>query len=528
MIYNVPVFCQRPVGRDTDVLGLWQNLLSGKKTQTITGIEGVGKSTLASQFCECARKSGRFSCIQWFNAEHAVEDQLHEFVRGMKDRSEKEILLVFDDVQSVSTVSKLIPRHESICSLIIAQQPTKGSSGNGESAPNEFAVGPLAESAALEIAPGASSPLSCSDPETTSALVRDLGHVPLLMAIADGLVLTGGFSPQDISSALRTAGAVSSDAISVSDACTVLVKLALDKLSIDAPLAHKILATSAALHISDLSPAILDAAAGTDASEFARKAEAIALLSHKWETESYALHRQVAQALLTLLDKTSQASILAEASQMLLSLWPRKTRSAGSALTESLVWHSLALRNTFMSLGVDFTEELITALDRSATYLAQSEGRHLSSAADLWESVVKFHLSKKIVSGAQVEAAWNCGRLQHFLRRPQAAATLKHAFETASAVQGKSSVEASLILACYAPYLDASSSAVSLLLDGAKTLQERSSTPGAAKADVKMMKESAAVILLRCIQMYGEQGLEAPPHVQSSVDQMRADLLLLK
>jgi hypothetical protein len=365
--------------------------------------------------------------------------------------------------------------------------------------------------------------------------MQDLGNVPLLITLADALIANAPLmSPGVISGELRKSGAVSEDSLSVSEACGVLVKLALRHLGTEYKSVHTTLALAAALHISDISPAILDAAAAAagssgSSSEFARKAEELGLLTHKWETDSYALHRLVAHTLLVSLDKGTQAAVLSDAARLIHSLWPRRTRSAGSTVAEGLVWHSLALRNNFLELGIGFTDELVTVLDRSATYMAQTEGRHLNAAVEMWASVVDHYAEKKIVSGAQVEAAWNCGRLQHFLRRPEAGITLKHAFETACAVQGRSSIEAALVLSCYSPYLDASQAAGQLLLDAAKTLEERSAgaTTASNKAETKMIKEAAVVLLLRFGQVCRERGEELPAGVQPRLDKLRQDLLQL-
>ena len=523
LVFNVPVFCQRPIGRDTDVHFLWQNLLSGKKVQTITGLDGIGKSTLASQFCECAKKSGRFSCIQWFNAEYALEDQLREFVRLMKTRSEKEVLLVFDDVDHVDKIIQLLPQHENIFSLILSQSPSGGVHAQS--------VGPLQQADAEELAGSAKSAHSSSqgsDVDDVKLLTSELGNVPLLLTIASGLLEMGFADGKAISTGMKDSGAFSNGVLCVSAACKVLVKVAVGRLSTEHPYALKALATASVLHISDLSPIIFDAAAGEDTSEFCRKAQAAGVLSHKWETDSFALHRVVAKALLGLLEPAAQVEVARDASQKLLTLWPRRTRSAGSALTESLVWHSLALRNSFRLLNIAPTEELVTCLDRSATYLAQSEGRHLGSAVDMWEEVVTYYKSKQEHSIAQVEAAWNCGRLLHFQRKVEAAPMLKHAFESACAVHGRSSAEASLILACYAPYLDASASAAEMLLEAATALQQPRPSASSSKADQKMAKESSAVLLMRYAQMFGELGSEVPPHVMPRIEQLRQELLRMK
>lgn len=119
-IYEVPVLTSRLVGRQQDLLFLWQQLLRGKHTLLVTGVDGIGKSSLCAEFCDRASRSGRFSCIRWLSAGNRkiveLKEDLRKLFSSMAGRRERDVLLVLDDVPSdkVEETLSILPTHEQL------------------------------------------------------------------------------------------------------------------------------------------------------------------------------------------------------------------------------------------------------------------------------------------------------------------------------------------------------------------------------------------------------------------------------
>lgn len=514
IIYNVPIFCERVVGREPDVMHMWQNLLNGKRTQIVTGLDGIGKSTAVSEFCDCAKRSTRFTCVQWFNARHSLKDQVQGFIMAMQTRVEKDVLLVFDDVADVAEALVLIPKHENIFALLITDKAV-------EMNLTTVHVNALSSDSIR----GLFQKRAHDDIDSVLEVANLLGNVPLLITLLDGLLET--VSLTEVKQALVSDGVICKDELRISSACTTLVKLALQQMEKTCPQAQLSLTLAAMLHISDLTPPVMDSVCGGDATTLCAAATTLGILSHKWENDAYSLHYSVAKVLASLIQESQKERFISDASAALITLWPRRLHSVGSTLADSIVWHTFALRASCSELQVSFPGALITSLDRAASFLALSEGKHLNCAISLWKSVLEHYRHAGVVSADQVRISRECGRLLHYLRLPEAKEVLIAGFTNAKKVHGGGSSEAALILACAAPYIDASSSAAEELLGGARALQNRLSSPDSvlSKEEVKMVNGSIFVLLLRHMQMLEEMGLPIPHTVQEEAERVKAALM---
>lgn len=124
LLCRVPsALCSQVFGRDAEVFRLWQSLLSGRRLIVLHGVDGCGKSVVASAFCDHARRSTRFSCIFWFDANPETQSsplmaQLKQFYSEVKGRLEADVLLVFDGAANVSDITDLIPPRPGVFLLV--------------------------------------------------------------------------------------------------------------------------------------------------------------------------------------------------------------------------------------------------------------------------------------------------------------------------------------------------------------------------------------------------------------------------
>lgn len=123
-IYQIPVLASRLVGRQQELLFLWQQLLRGKHTLIVTGVNGIGKSSLCAEFCDRATRSERFSCVRWLNAGSGqitdLKEELRKLFSSMMGRRELDVLLVLDDVPSekMEETLSILPAHPQLYILL--------------------------------------------------------------------------------------------------------------------------------------------------------------------------------------------------------------------------------------------------------------------------------------------------------------------------------------------------------------------------------------------------------------------------
>lgn len=515
MLYNVPSLSARTVGREAEVTSLWQNLLSGRRCQVLVGVDGIGKSTIASEFCDAARKSGRFTCVQWFNGHHALDSQLERFFLSMRGRKEKDVLLVLDDVASPEEVAKLLPNHKSVYVIMTSSNTT-------------VAAGPrISVAATLPLPPKAAEELTAEvdgldAPEAVAEVLDTLGFVPLLVNLASLLMAGEVVSAPTLAKALNEKEVMKDSTLSVSNALTVLLTLALDEMSQEYPEARRQLALLSCFHVSDISDIVISTVCGDEGAQMAVIAAQLGVLSLKWEDSAFAIHPTVAAVLrhnLTDADVLTAATALKE-------MWPRRWRGMGSHIAYNLVWHSFALSGHFAARGVPLSEDMLACMDRSATFLAHSEARDLATAAALWHAVFVHQQAEGPPNADTVRIARECGRLMHFLRDDRAEPVLQAAHDSAVAVHGADAAEAALVMGCLGPYLDTSLAAIEKVDRSIRVLESRLASVDfvVGKEETKMLLETIFVLLVRQGQMIEEAGQTIPDALWDAVDSVRSRL----
>jgi hypothetical protein len=512
LLYQVPILASRTVGREGEVRTLWQNLLAGRHFQVIHGMDGIGKSTIAAEFCNTVKHSQRFSCIQWFNGQHALASQLQHFFASMKGRKEKDVLLVIDDVDKPEEVLKLIPEHANVYVLMTT---------HATEVPNSTKLASLSTSAltpqsSLQFA----SELMFSD--ELDGVFHNLGYVPLLMHIASLLLAGEVCTALQLRRVLEEKEVRKNDTLSISSALTVLLDISVAEMEKTFPDTRELLRVLSCFHTSDISDAVVGAVVGDPAGQFAVNAAQLGIFSLKWEEGAFALHPLVAKVL----RGTPPPPVLARAADALLSLWPRRWRGMGSHVAYNLVWHTYAVSQHFASGGVAFTPPLITSLDRSATFLAHAEARDLTIAAEMWLRIHEENdRQQRAPSADGVRMLRECGRLLHFLKDPRAEAVLRRAWEGSVAVHGRSAAESALILGCLGPYLPATQENVAVVEEAIAVLEGRLASVDVvlSKEEVRMLWQTVFVLLMCKGQYLTELGLEVPTSLHHALDRADAE-----
>ncbi|KPI85627.1 hypothetical protein ABL78_5308 [Leptomonas seymouri] len=512
LLYQVPVLASRTVGREPEVRTLWQNLLAGRHFQVLHGMDGIGKSTVAAEFCDTVKHSQRFSCIQWFNGRHALASQLQHFFASMKGRKEKDVLLVVDDVDKPAEVLGLIPKHANVYVLVTT---------NATEVPNSTNVALLNLSA---LSPQSSqqfvSELTFS--EELESIFHNLGYVPLLMHIASLLIAGDVCSPPQLRRILEEGKVRQNDTLSISGALAVLLDVGIAEMEKRYPNARELLRVISCFHSSDISDAVVGAVVGDPAGQFSVDAAQLGIFSLKWEEGAFALHPLVAKVL----RGTLEPSTLAKAADVLLSLWPRRWRGMGSHAAYNLVWHTYAISQHFTSCQVPFTAPLITLMDRSALFLAHVEARDVSVAAEMWLRIQEENDAQQRPRSAEsVRMLRECGRLLHFLKDARAEAVLQRAWNDSVTVHGRSAAETALILGCLGPYLPATKENIAVVEEGVAVLEGRLASVDLVlgKEEVRMLWETIFVLLMCKGQYMTELELEVPASLHRALERAEAE-----
>ncbi|KAK7202217.1 NADH-ubiquinone oxidoreductase complex I subunit [Novymonas esmeraldas] len=510
LLYQVPVLASRTIGRTAEVRALWQHLLSGRRYQVLFGVDGIGKSTIAAEFCDAVRHSQRFSCIQWFNAQHALPSQLRHFFASMQGRREKDVLLVLDDVAAPEDAVSLIPEHANVFVLMTTSATDVASTTKVAC----LSPPPLSPQASQQFSPEP----TCS-PEVDT-IFHNLGHVPLLMHVAALLLDAEVCSAPELCRVLVEKEVRRDDTLSISAALAVLLDLGIAALEATYPAARAMLRVISCFHTSDISDAVLGAVVGDAGGEFAVAASRLGIFSIKWEDGAFALHPLTA----TVLRGPPDAAVVGRAADALLTLWPRRWRGMGSHVAYHLVWHTYALAQHCAACGARLTPALVTSMDRSATFLAHIEARDLTVAGQLWWQVYAQHVAlSEPASAESVRMLRECGRLFHFLKDPRAEEVLQRAWQDCVAVHGSSSAESALLLGCLGPYLPATTSNMALVEAAVAVLEARLSSVDVvlAKEEVRMLWQTVFVLLMCKGQYMVEMQLAVPDDLRRAID--RAD-----
>lgn len=511
-----PVFFSAPavsrvVGREAELLSLWQNLLLGRRAQAIVGPDGIGKSTIAVEFCDRARRSGRFTCIRWFDAGSVLQSELFDFFQSMRGRKEKDVLLVIDNTTDPQGALRLVPEHANVYTLL-----TTSAHVDSSTTISIVKATPLSPETVAQF----SGFFEAKDLTSTALgdVLSAVGFVPLLVRIVCSLIESGAVSPEELKEVLRRNDICGHGALSVSHALSVLLETALAALEARRPGGTRVLLAIALFDTRSLSYAVVDSLIGNDSGEeFAMEAARLGICDQRWDEPSLTFHPSIAHILRNKADDVC----LAECGRALLSLWPRRWRGAGSSVARELTRHTRAICESSDALRIPLGDDLLVSLDRAATLLAFHEGKQLPTAAELWLRVVRANQSARRRDAEAVRVARECGRLLHFLRDARAHAVLRDAFELSCAVYGKQSAEAALILGCYAPYLPASREALRTLRTGVASLENRAACGAAVlgREEERMLRETVFVLLLREGQMLGELREEVPAALWTSLQE---------
>lgn len=497
-LYSVPTWATAVTGRNADVLTLWQRLLSGQRIQVVHSIDGLGKSSLVSSFCECARSSGRFSCIQWFDGLGAA-DRVSEFVRNMKGRKESDVLFVLDDVESVASALESVPKRDNLYVLV-----TTSKLGDG--------AYPTMDVAPLGTAPSVSFFLDTNLSDTAcEGLANAFQGVPLLMFLASRLIATGKAEVAAILGVVSAASNVEG-ALSVSMAVKGLVELALSTLSESQVSTLVVLAH---LHTASLGEELVEFVAGRHGlagGEFSAAADALGLVSFTGDDTCVRIHNSVRDVLR---DRAGSVTLPMVAT-MLLSAWPQRMRGRKAQLAAELPWHNLALLAAFRNSGVALTECMLRSLDKGASYLALQEGTHLGLAAEQWEPVLEAAQCAPDLTKEAIRTARDLGRVLYVLgRHVEAERDLRCALTWTERLYGRAHPMFGLVLGSYSPYLEPSEACLSQLDEGIASLT--SQDQAFAAEEMKMIKEMLGVLMLCKAQTLTDLGKEVPDTLRASI-----------
>lgn len=502
LLYHVPTVCTRPVGRDNTVMKLWQSALQGHRVHVITAADGIGKSTVAVEFCECARRSKRFSCIHWIASDGCdtptLKENIATFFNAMRGRMEKDVLLVLDDVLDPVTIAAIIPKHSSLFVLMTSAKHTLAAS-------KDYHVVPV-ETLTEEAVKAFYNPLD-DDAETRMTLYATVGFVPLLTSVARALLNAGAATSDDLVKTL-TATAERNGGISIRGTLAALIDIA--KTHIEAEFgqsALNVLHCLSCFHTESISPNIFDSTVTlfrgkeADSEKLISAFRALSLFSEKWEGEGITCHSVTATVLRSSCDQTQ----LENAAAILHGLFPRRWRGMSSDAAMDLVRHTQVMAKLFADRKVALTPSLMSCCDRAAAICAYHEGRELHTAVALWGSLLTQmkEQSNGAVTSEMCRISSESGKVLHHLRHANAKAALEEAYAFACELHGTLSPEAAVPLSVLCLYMDDTMKTCELLRNAEGAIRGRlCSTDDVVPAEeARMLRETIAVLLTRRVQI---------------------------
>lgn len=506
-LYHVPFVASRSVGRDAAVSSMWQKLLAGHRIHVVSGPDGLGKSCLASTFCEHCKETNRFSCIQWINGKHYLKEQLVAFLTSMQGRAERDVLIVLDDVADSSSVVDQLPYNPNV-HFVVTSPLAPQSLGKA----NLVSINPLQQADAVSLLEGG---LSHAD---SLAVTTALGNVPILVEIAGKLLGARAATYNDIISAANTA--IVDDAFSISRCLDSLISIGLKFIDKErgSGSAEEELATLACFNVGDLSAPLLEALGGGSLEVLASQ---VGILTHKWESESFAMQPVVASILRKRFNGCKAAA------EVLERMWPRRMSGRGNAACSLLVWHSIALHVATVKGSLELTTPLINCLDKAANYLAIAEGRELGIAADLWSKVHNHNVQQKVVSDSSIRVARDLGRTLIKLKRfDEAQEVLATALRWSIAVGGEGLPAHAVLTANLAPLMPAAEESIETFHSNVEVLTKTLAAPDVVYSpeERKMMVECILVMLLCTAQSLVDMNKEVPAILRTDIARWRQEL----
>lgn len=439
--------------------------------------------------------------MRWFNAKHAVDEQLQSFFSAMKGRKERDILIVLDDVLNVEEVIRFLPDHMNCHFVITTASPNKITERDRTYV---LPVTPYATAHACTVA-------GIEDSSEAQLLSKAMGNVPILMEISGKLYSNKAATLDALVQASNDA--VVGESFSISKCLRNLVDLAIAHIeaSLGDATAAKALSTLACFNVDDLSLPIIDAVGGDE--EFPVISSTLGLLSHKWDGDAYSMHPLIASVL------RERMGRCAEASEILSRLWPRRMSGKGNASSFLLVWHTVALQQAFASQGAALTEKHLINLDKAATYLALSEGRHLETAAWLWGVIHSHNVATNTVTSDSVRVAKELSKLQYKLGKYELCEqTLKTCVSWSEALVGEKDPSHALLISLCAPLMPVNENSLATMGVASEVLVTDLTSSEAYTGDERRMRIESLIVLLLCTaQTRVDLGKMVPDALRSDI-----------
>jgi hypothetical protein len=530
LLFNVPAVASRVVGRDHDIMQLWQKLLSGKRVQVLQGLDGLGKTALMAAFCDHAKASGRFSCVYWFDGRRPIADQLHEFVAKVHGRCEKDVLLLFDDVTEPGAVLSLLPHRKEFYVLMTTSnmKPVAHASQFSSQFMASYAVQPLlptfAEDQVQMWMPDANQ-------ETAAAIAARASHIPILTKLMTSFIAATGGSVDQLVEDLDHLCPAGENGLSVSStinaALDVIFRYLATSSAPGASMAEEAARVTAHLNVGDLNPGLANAlfpdGAGNAAFE---QLEAMGIVSTLHGEDAFTMHPLIATQLRK---RGDDAAARQTAATAVLSLWPRRWRGLGSSTGWSLARHTEALHASHEEQKASpVTADYVAALDRAATFFAHVEGKQFDVAGNMWLSVLKHYDDTNVADAEAARVAREAGRLMYKVVDFRAKDVLHRAYDLAVDVHGPASAEVAQVLVYLAKYLPETQETVDLLNGGAEKLQlllDGSSGDGSivlSTEEIAMHEQGLFVLLMSAARIAEQLGQSVSPAAWDRLEKLHA------
>ena len=476
MYFKVPACARRLVGRDKQLMFLWQSLLSGKRCHLITGVDGIGKSSMACEFADACRRTTRFTCIQWFDAQDSLPSRLKEFYATVQGRLERDVMFIFDNVTDLASVAQYIPTNDSFHTVITMPVMDTSSMNANRDFLNKYKAAifpctPLDPNYSKEIVQ-----METLDPEVERKVCDYLANCPLLLRVAHHLLGSGEVTtPEELAKSLEDFHGKNDGVISISQTLQFLINMGIAKMEKEFENVNirDALTLLSCLNVENLSTGIIRSAIGDErGDDFAATAAAVGIFEPHLESDGWIMHPSVARSLRQ--DSSNLQAHIDKAITYITEDWPRRMRGHGLQHAWHLVKHVEALQKVIPEGKV--TPEAVQLMNKAAMFLAHTEGKELALAAQLWKGVLDALATPAASTAMDAEEAaivsLDYGRvLSRLGRHEQATVALNAALERCRAAFGEASVEAATATAATANYLPDAVKSLQLVKQAASALE---------------------------------------------------------
>jgi hypothetical protein len=438
-----------------------------------------------------------------------VNSQLAALCAQMRTRVETDVLVVLDDVADPDGVISQLPQHDHFYAII-----TTNTKLSGTTKCSFIHAGPLPETSAVAWLSRETNQVALAE------LSAAVGYVPILLQVASALLRCGTCTAKELT--LKILSKQEGEALSISKTLELLVNCSLCAIEARHPGTSQRLGTVAVMNTRHISATLLNTILGESATPAVEAITDHAILQRCWDQDGFSMHPTVAAAVMQA-SKQPIATILSDAAQVLMKLWPRRWRGMSPSAARDLVEHTLSVSDAYQSAAIPLSAETLTSMDRSATFLAHAEGKELVVAAKLWRQM----LAHMEVGEEYVRVARDCGRLLHYLKRDSAEEVLRMAYDGAKAIYGKDSHHAALTLAILGVYLPNSEDSIAQFRDASDILEKRLYSPDdvLGKEECRMLQESIFVLKIREGQAMKAVGRTIPDELKTSLSKLRSQLM---